>query len=167
MLKKIVKIILIIIIIMNALLITKSYGICNTIRADKRISAVRLTLASGQVLCSAIVSKKDVISDFGTLDFTQVGNAKNLDLIFVIDTNTDDLAGEKAIVNNAISNFSTLYTADASKLRIGILGFNDEYKEYENEEDFAYELKNYEDDSDGIEEELNNLETVRKFQTSN
>ena len=80
MLKKIVKIILIIIIIMNALLITKSYGICNTIRADKRISAVRLTLASGQVLCSAIVSKKDVISDLGTLDFTQVDNAKDLDL---------------------------------------------------------------------------------------
>lgn len=163
MFKKFVKNILIIIIIMNALLVTKSYGICNTIRADKRISAVRLTLANGQVLCSAIVSKKDVISDLGTLDFTQVDNAKDLDLIFVIDTNTEDLTGEKEVVKNAISNFSTLYTADASKLRIGILGFNDEYKEYENEEDFTYELKNYEDNSDEIEEELNNLETVRKF----
>lgn len=163
MFKRYVKIILITILIMNAILVTKSYGICNTIRADKRISAVRLTLANGQVLCSAIVNRKDIISDIGTLDFTQVNNAKDLDLIFVIDTNTDDLEGEKTIVKNAISNFSTLYTANATKLRIGILGFNDEYKEYENEEDFTYELKNYEDNSDEIQEELNNLETVREF----
>ncbi len=163
MFKRYVKIILITILIMNAILVTKSYGICNTIRADKRISAVRLTLANGQVLCSAIVKRKDIISDIGTLDFTQVNNAKDLDLIFVIDTNTDDLEGEKTIVKNAISNFSTLYTANATKLRIGILGFNDEYKEYENEEDFTYELKNYEDNSDEIQEELNNLETVREF----
>ena len=163
MFKRYVKIILITILIMNAILVTKSYGICNTIRADKRISAVRLTLANGQILCNSILKRKYIISDIWTLDFTQVNNAKDLDLIFVIDTNTDDLEGEKTIVKNAISNFSTLYTANATKLRIGILGFNDEYKEYENEEDFTYELKNYEDNSDEIQEEENNLEPVREF----
>ncbi len=160
--KKYVKIILIVFIIVNTLLINVSYGICNTLRTYKRVSAVRLTLGNGQVLNDFTVDRNDIISENGTLDYLQTQEAKKLELIFVIDTNTSDLDAEKAIIENAISNFATFYEKDTSKLSIGIIGFNDEYKNYDNDDDFNYNLKNYKDNLSEIEEELNNLSSMRK-----
>lgn len=161
--KKCVKIILIMLIIIISLMSTASYGICNTVRANKRVSAVKLTLANGQVLDDFTVDRKDIVSVDGTLDYMQVGQAKKLELIFVVDTDTTDLNAEKAIVEEAILSFSTFYEKDTSKLEIGIIGFNDEYKDYDNDADFNYELKNYQYNSATIQQELDNLSPMRKL----
>ena len=161
--KKCIKLVLIIFVIISFFLSTVSYGICNTIRSSKRVTAVRLTLQNGQVINDFRVEEKDVVLPDGSLDSSQIGQAKNLDIIFVVDTDTSDLDGEKSVIANAISNFETFYKNDTSKLRIGIIGFGDDYKDYDNEDDFNYELKNYKEDFSTIKEEYTNLESMREF----
>ena len=161
--KKCIKLVLIIFVIISFFSSTVSYGICNTIRSSKRVTAVRLTLQNGQVINDFKVDEKDVVLPDGSLDSSQIGQAKNLDIIFVVDTDTSDLDGEKSVIANAISNFETFYKNDTSKLRIVIIGFGDDYKDYDNEDDFNYELKNYKEDFSTIKEEYTNLESMREF----
>lgn len=161
MVKKYIRIILIIVLIMNIYLTTNSYGICNTMRTDKRITAAKLTLENGQVLCNFTVSRKASGSSNGVLDYVQTRDVKSLELIFVIDTDTDDLDSEKAIVTNAISSFANLYEKNTSKLKIGIIGFDDEYRVYDNK--ISYKLKNYSDNSEEIQKELDKLSAIREF----
>ena len=94
--RKFVKLILAIFIILNILLSSNSYAICNTVRADNRVTAVRLTLQNGQILHEFTVDEKDVVSPDGTLDNVQIQNAKKLELIFIVDTDTSDLNAEKS-----------------------------------------------------------------------
>lgn len=161
--KKCIKLILIIFVIISFFSSTDSYGICNTIRSSKRVTAVRLTLQNGQVIDDFRVEEKDIVSPDGTLDDSQIGQAKNLELIFVVDTNSADLDGEKNVITTAISNFATFFEKDTSKLNIGIIGFCDDYKNYDSDEDFNYELKNYKNDVETIANELNNLQSMRKL----
>ena len=159
--RKFVKLILAIFIILNILLSSNSYAICNTVRADNRVTAVRLTLQNGQILHEFTVDEKDVVSPDGTLDNVQIQNAKKLELIFIVDTDTSDLNAEKSIVENAIGNFANFYKNDTSKLNIGIIGFDNNYKNYTNSDDFNYQLKNYASDSSTIQNELDNLSSSR------
>ena len=59
--KKCIKLVLIIFVIISFFSSTVSYGICNTIRSSKRVTAVRLTLQNGQV-----------INDFETIYYTTI-----------------------------------------------------------------------------------------------
>ena len=158
MLKK-VTVILIVLIIINMIFLTQSsYAICNTVRMKKEISAVKLTLSNGQVLYNFGVKEK--ASNSITLNPTQVTKVKNLDIIFLIDTQTSNLEAEKNVAKTAINSFKNYYSNNLSKLNVGIIGFNDNEMAKEEHEKTSYSLKNIATDETKINEELTNLQNT-------
>lgn len=157
MIKRVTTIILILFLISMIFVGNTSYAICNTIRAKKEISAVKLTLSDGQVLYNFKVKQSD--TNTGVLNPTQVQKAKNLDLIFLIDTQTSNLNAEKEIVKTAISSFKTFYIRSGlSKVNVGIIGFNDNHLSDTEFSSKTFNLKNMGSQESEINDELNNLQ---------
>ena len=158
MLKK-VTVILIVLIIINMIFLTQSsYAICNTVRMKKEISAVKLTLSNGQVLYNFGVKEKS--SNSITLNPTQVTKVRDLDIIFLIDTQTSNLGAEKNVAKTAINSLKNYYSNNLSKLSVGIIGFNDNEMTKEEHEKASYSLKNVATDEIKINEELTNLQNT-------
>ena len=158
MLKK-VTVILIVLIIINMILLTQSsYAICNTVRMKKEISAVKLTLSNGQVLYNFGVKEKS--SNSITLNPTQVTKVRDLDIIFLIDTQTSNLEAEKNVAKTAINSFKNYYSNNLSKLNVGIIGFNDNEMAKEEHKKASYSLKKVATDETKINEELTNLQNT-------
>lgn len=160
MLKRIT-IILIVLILINILFINQnSYAICNTVRMKKEISAVKFTLSNGQVLYNFGV--KENSSNSTLLNTSQVADAKALDIIFLIDTQTSNLVAEKQVIQTAKESFKNYYSNNLPKLSIGIINFNNNEMSKEEHNRTVYKVKNVATEEDKIDEEIANLQNTNR-----
>jgi len=121
--KRKIKLISVIFVIVCVLILmsNQSYGICNTIRFSKEVSAVQLILADGRVLYDIKVNKNIPSQPDETLKETSY---KNLNLIFVVETE-NGVAENKASISQFINQIYTLYGDNASKIKMGVVPFQD------------------------------------------
>ena len=121
--KKIMKLISMMFIAVSSLILmsNQAYGICNTIRFSKEVSAVQLILADGRVLYDIKIDKNIPSQPDNTLKETSY---KNLNLIFVVETQ-NGVAENKASITQFINQIYTLYGDNASKIKMGIVPFQD------------------------------------------
>ncbi len=155
--KRLTNFIVIIFIVSNFILLlpNKSYGICNTVRFSKEISAVRLTLANGQILYDTKIDKKTVDLNNLTSD-----SYKNLNIIFVIETE-NGLEENKQSIKSFIEKVYLLYGKNENKVQIGIVPFRDlTQSEIDNRiiNDEKADDNDKQDENNEDEEEVNLLE---------
>lgn len=119
--KRKIELIIIVFVIFCILILmsNQSYGICNTIRFSKEVSAVQLILADGRMLYDIKVDKN--VNDQQNLRETSY---KNLNLVFVVETE-NGVAENKASVAQFINQIYALYGDNDSKIKMGIVPFKD------------------------------------------
>lgn len=120
--KKMIKILICAIFIVSsftAFIPNKVYGICNTVRFTKEVSAVQLILADGTVLDDARI-EKSVPSQTNILP-----NAyKDLDMIFIVKTD-NGIEQNKTAVSKFVEKIYELYQGNTSRIKMGIIPFEE------------------------------------------
>lgn len=119
--KKAVSLICILFIITNLIFFipNTSYGICNTFRFSKEVSAVQLILANGNILYNLKVDK-----DIKAQQKVSSNSYKNLNLVFMIETE-DEIYQNKSTITSFINKIYELYGDSANKLSIAIIPFSE------------------------------------------
>lgn len=120
--KKVIEILICVIFIVSifyTVIPNKVYGICNTVRFTKEVSAVQLILADGTVLDDARI-EKSINSQTSILP-----NAyKNLDMIFIVRTE-NGIEQNKTAVSKFVEKIYELYQGNTSRIRMGIIPFEE------------------------------------------